>query len=264
VVGAPGVSAWRQKLVLGAMLPIALVVIWQVWATAQASARVPRPSRVATAAIDMIASGDLPNAILQSLGRVFAGFAISACLAIPIGLAMGTSRAIERNLDPLIESFRPIAAIAILPLAILWFGTGTPAALLIVGYAAFFPIVVNTIAGAKRVSPTLLQAAATMGLKRLKVLRTVVVPSALPSIGVGLRIALGVAWTAIVAAELAVGAKAGGGGSGGIGQMMFVFYAYSIELNRIVVCMIAVGIVALVLDRMLRFTLRALMPWSAP
>ena len=79
-----------------------------------------------------------------------------------------------------------------------------------------------------------------------------VVPAALPSIGVGLRIAMGVAWTAIVAAELAVGAKAGGGGSGGIGQMMFVFYAYSIELNRIVVCMIAVGIVALLLDRLLR------------
>ena len=63
---------------------------------------------------------------------------------------------------------------------------------------------------------------------------------------------MGVAWTAIVAAELAVGAKAGGGGSGGIGQMMFVFYAYSIELNRIIVCMIAVGIVALALDRLMR------------
>ena len=71
---------------------------------------------------------------------------------------------------------------------------------------------------------------------------------------------MGVAWTAIIAAELAVGAKAGGGGSGGIGQMMFVFYAYSIELNRIVVCMIAVGLVALVLDRALR---RAAAPLDA-
>ncbi len=85
----------------------------------------------------------------------------------------------------------------------------------------------------------------------------------MPSIGVGLRIAMGVAWTAIVAAELAVGAKAGGGGSGGIGQMMFVFYAYSIELNRIVVCMIAVGLVAFALDRMLRAGLRWSMPWMA-
>ena len=102
-----------------------------------------------------------------------------------------------------------------------------------------------------------------MGLSRLAVIRTVIVPSALPSIGVGLRIGLGVAWTAIVAAELAVGAKAGGGGTGGIGQMMFIFYAYSIELNRIIVCMIAVGLIALVLDRLLRMLIRWLMPWTS-
>jgi len=255
-------SLGQQRLLLGAMLPLLLLVVWQTWGMAQSNQRVPLPSRVLAAAVDLIVNGDLPAALLQSLGRVFAGFGIAALLAIPLGLAMGCFRAVERNLDPLVESFRPIAAIAILPLAILWLGTGTPAALLIVAYAAFFPIIVNTIAGAKRVNPVLLNAAATMGLSRLAVIRTVVVPSALPAIFVGLRIALGVAWTAIVAAELAVGAKAGGGGSGGIGQMMFVFYAYSIELNRIVVCMIAVGLIALVLDRVLRAILRFLMPWN--
>ena len=255
-------NALRNKLLLGAILPIALIATWQAWAMSQANARTPRPSRVVGAAIDLIASGELPAALLQSLGRVFTGFAIAACLAVPIGLAMGTSRAVERNLDPLIESFRPIAAIAILPLAILWLGTGTAAAVMIVAYAAFFPIVVNTVAGARRVEPTLLRAAATMGLSRFATLRTVVIPAALPAIGVGLRIGMGVAWTAIVAAELAVGAKAGGGNTGGIGQMMFVFYAYSIELNRIVVCMIAVGIVAYVLDRGLRALLAWGMPWT--
>ena len=253
----------RQRLLLGALLPITAIAVWQAWGMAQSNPRVPLPTRVVSNAMTMIASGDLPEALLQSLGRVFGGFAIAALIAIPLGLAMGRSRAVERNLDPLVESFRPIAAIAILPLAILWLGTGTPAALMIVAYAAFFPIVVNTIAGAKRVNPTLLAAAATMGLSPWATLRTVVVPSALPSIFIGLRIGLGVAWTAIVAAELAVGAKAGGGGSGGIGQMMFVFYAYSIELNRIIVCMIGVGIVALLLDRMIRWALRAAMPWTA-
>ena len=253
-----------QRVTLGMLLPLALLAIWQAFGMAQTNPRMPLPTRVAGAAVDLVASGELPAALLQSLVRVFAGFAIAAALAIPLGLAMGSFRAVERNLDPLVESFRPIAAIAILPLAILWFGTGTPAALMIVAYAAFFPVVVNTVAGAKRVNPTLLSAAATMGLTRLATLRTVIVPSALPSIGVGLRIGLGVAWTAIVAAELAVGAKAGGGGSGGIGQMMFVFYAYSIELNRIIVCMIAVGLVALVLDRLLRALMRWLMPWTTP
>jgi ABC-type nitrate/sulfonate/bicarbonate transport system permease component len=252
----------QGRLRRGLLLPLALIVVWQIWGTAAGNPRVPVPTHVLTAAIDLIGSGELPLALLTSLGRVFGGFAIAALLAIPLGLAMGSSRSVERNVDPLVESFRPIAAIAILPLAILWLGTGTAAALMIVAYAAFFPIVINTVAGAKRINPTLLRAAATMGLTRLRTIRKVVVPGALPAIGVGLRIGLGVAWTAIVAAELAVGAKAGGGGSGGVGQMMFVFYAYSIELNRIVVCMLAVGLVALVLDRLLQATMRALMPWT--
>ncbi|HVO87842.1 MAG TPA: ABC transporter permease [Casimicrobiaceae bacterium] len=251
-----------SRIAYSLALPLALLLLWQAWGTATGNPRTPVPTRVVAAAMQLTQSGDLPLAIVQSLGRVFSGFAIAALIAIPLGLAMGASAAVERNVDPLVESFRPIAAIAILPLAILWLGTGTPAAVMIVAYAAFFPIVINTVAGAKRVPPTLLRAAQTMGLGRFDVVRTVVVPAALPSIGVGLRIAMGVAWTAIVAAELAVGAKAGGGGSGGIGQMMFVFYAYSIELNRIVVCMIAVGVVALVLDRGLRTGMRLLMPWT--
>ena len=251
-----------RRVALGFAMPAALIIVWQLIGMLAGNVRTPVPTRIVAAAFQLIESGDLPLAIVQSLGRVFAGFAIAASIAIPLGIAMGSSRAIERNVDPLVESFRPIAAIAILPLAILWLGTGTPAAVLIVAYAAFFPMVVNTIAGAKRINPTLVRAAATMGLRRVAIVRTVVVPNALPAIGVGLRIAMGVAWTAIVAAELAVGAKAGGGGSGGIGQMMFVFYAYSIELNRIVVCMIAVGLVALALDHGIRATLRALMPWT--
>jgi ABC-type nitrate/sulfonate/bicarbonate transport system permease component len=228
----------------------------------QDAKRMPTPARVLAAAADLVASGDLPNALAQSLTRVFAGFAVAALVAIPLGLVMGSVRSVERNVDPVIESFRPIAAIAVLPLAILWMGTGTAAAIFIVAYAAFFPLVINTVAGVKRVDRNLLQVAATMGVPRATILRTVVFPGALPFIGVGMRIALGVAWTAIIAAELAVGAKSGGGGSGGIGQMMFVFYAYSVELNRIVACMIAVGIVAYLLDRGLRALLAWGMPWA--
>jgi len=251
------------RVLRGVMLPMLLIVLWQVAASqVQQPSQAPTPLRVILGAEALIASGDLPLAIIQSLGRVFSGFAVAAAIAVPLGLMMGAVRAIERNLDPIVESFRPVAAIAILPLAILWFGTGTPAAVFIVAYAAFFVIVINTIAGVKRVDRRLVQAALTMGVGRFTILRTVIVPGALPSIGVGLRLGMGVAWTAIVAAELAVGAKAGGGGSGGIGQMMFVFYAYNIELNSIVVCMIAVGLVAMALDRALRWALRAAMPWT--
>jgi ABC-type nitrate/sulfonate/bicarbonate transport system permease component len=97
---------------------------------------------------------------------------------------------------------------------------------------------------------------------RATILRTVILPGALPQIFTGARLGMGVAWTSIIAAELAVGAKAGSGGSGGIGQMMFVFYAYSVELNSIVVCMISVGLIALAIDRGLLWLQRRSMPWT--
>lgn len=241
-------------------LPLLLLVVWEAAVTLAGSPRAPKPSSVAVKAAEMLADGSLLAAVATSLGRVFGGFALATALAVPLGLAMGTLRPVERNLDPLVESFRPIAAIAILPLVILWIGTGNLAAVVIVAYAAFFPILVNTVAGVKRIDPGLLRAARTMGVPALTRMRTVVLPAALPAILVGMRIGLGIAWTAIIAAELAVGAKAGS--SGGIGQMMFVFYAYSIQLSGIVVCMVAVGLVAMLLDRSLRAVLARAFPWS--
>lgn len=246
-----------------AAVPVCILVIWQVFAMIAApGGRAPVPSSIATTAWDLIGSGDLPLALLQSLGRVFLGFAWAVGLALVVGALMGTFRTVERALDPLVESFRPIAPIALLPLAILWFGTGTPAAVFIVGYAAFFPMIVNTVHGVMNVDQQLIRAARTLGVSRLTILLRVVLPGALPYLFVGARLALGVAWTSIIAAELAVGAKAGGGATGGIGQMMFVFYAYSVDLSGIIVCMISVGLIALIMDRGSRKLEGWMLPWK--
>lgn len=245
------------------ILPLGLLVLWQLWGlTLPEKSRAPLPADVIASAAELIASGRLPSAVLQSLGRVGLGFLLAGSLALILGLLMGYFRGVERNLDPLVESFRPVAPIALLPLAILWFGTGTPAAVFVVAYAAFFPMIVNTIYGVKSVDRRMVQAAQTLGLARFTILRTVILPAALPPIFIGARLAMGAAWMSIVAAELAVGSKGGGGGSGGIGEMMFVFYAYYIELNGIVVCMITVGLVALAIDSGLRALQRRLMPWA--
>lgn len=249
-----------KRSILKLALPLLLLLAWEM--AASVSTRAPRPDKVIVAAERMIESGDLPIGLATSLLRVFLGFVAASAVAIPLGIVMGSVRTVERNLDPLVETFRPIAAIALLPLLILWLGSGTSAAVAIVAYAAFFPILINTIAGVKRIEPSLMRAAYTMGIGTLTRMRVVLLPAALPAILVGMRIGLGVAWTAIIAAELAVGAKAGS--QGGIGQMMFVFYAYSVELNGIVVCMIAVGVVALLLDRLLRLALARAVPWSTP
>lgn len=250
-----------NALLRRAAAPLLLLLAWQLLADAFGSPRAPRPSSLVTAAAVLIRSGELQSGLATSLGRVFAGFAIASAIAVPLGIVMGSVRAVERNLDPLVETFRPIAAIAILPLVILWLGTSDLAAIVIVAYAAFFAILINTIAGVHRIEPNLVRVAQTMELASWTRMRAVLLPAALPSILVGMRIGLGIAWTAIIAAELAVGAKAGS--DGGIGQMMFVFYAYRIELNSIVVCMISVGVVALLLDAGLRALLRWSVPWSA-
>lgn len=249
--------------VRAAAVPLGLLLVWQLAVMlAGSTGRAPVPSQIASTGWQLISSGDLPIALLQSLGRVFLGFGWAIVLALVLGALMGTYRVAERALDPLIESFRPIAPIALLPLAILWFGTGTPAAAFIVGYAAFFPMIVNTVHGVTSVDQQLIRAARTLGVSRLTILLRVVLPGALPFLFVGARLALGVAWTSIIAAELAVGAKAGGGSTGGIGQMMFVFYAYSVDLSGIIACMISVGVVALIMDRGSRILERWILPWK--
>lgn len=258
---ATGPSRWAG---IGRMLalPVVLVALWQLWAmTLPPESPAPAPLKVVLAFVALVRSGDLPLALVQSLGRVLVGFGGALVAAVTLGLLMGTSRVLRNNLDPIVESFRPIAPMALLPIAILWFGTGTPTAFAIVGYAAFFPLLVNTVHGVSRVDRKLVAAARTMGIPRHTVLLRVVLPGALPGILLGARLAMGTAWTAIIAAELAVGAKSGGGNSGGIGQMMFVFYSYSIDLNAIVVCMAVVGVVALVIDRGFRALEWRLMPW---
>lgn len=258
---APGTG---RRVWQAVALPLVALLAWQLWAfTLPPDTRAPYPTRVLSTFYTLTASGDLPSALAQSLGRVVAGFCFALLLGGSLGILMGSSRKLRANLDPIIESFRPVAPMAVLPIAILWFGTGTPAALSIVTYAAFFPLLVNTVHGVSRVDRKLLQAAQTMGIGRARILRHVLLPAALPSMMLGARLAMGVAWTAIIAAELAVGAKSGGGTSGGIGQMMFVFYAYSVDLNAIVVCMIVVGVVALAIDRLFRAAERRLMPWRA-
>lgn len=243
------------------ILIVLLLAVWQIWGITQGNlAALPTPANAVAAATRLIDSGDLPLALWISIQRVLAGFAVAVVLAVPIGLAMGYAKVVEVGLDPVVQPLRSVAPIALVPLAIVWFGTGTEAAVFIVAYAAFFPILINTIAGVKGVNPKLVDAARVLGLGRLTIVRVVVLPAALPGIFIGLRLGLGISWAAIVAAELAVGAKTGA--NGGIGQMMFIFFAYDVNPNGIIVCMITVGLFGFATEYGLRWLQRGLMPWA--
>jgi ABC-type nitrate/sulfonate/bicarbonate transport system permease component len=259
-----GESLMRAQ-VLGALeragLILALMAVWEVWAVLQQASRAtPTPANVFQAGYSLIMSGNLQLALWTSIQRVLIGFVIATVIAVPSGLAMGYRRIVEASLDPVVQPLRAVAPIALVPLAIVWFGTGTEAAVFIVAYAACFPILINAIAGVKGVRPQLIRAARVLGLKNFTILRAVVLPAALPDIFVGLRLGLGLSWAAIVAAELAVGAKTGA--TGGIGQMMFIFFAYDVNPNGIIVCMMTVGLFGFFTEHGLRVIQYRLMPWS--
>jgi ABC-type nitrate/sulfonate/bicarbonate transport system permease component len=157
----------------------------------------------------LLATGELAVHTSTSLGRVFSAWSITAAIAIPLGLAMGWSRRIERIVDPLVEIFRPISPLAWIPLAILWFGIGEAGKVFVVCVATLFPTLLSTIAGVKGIDPVLVHAGQVLGCTdRLSLFRKVILPAALPSIVVGLRISFGTGWAAIIAAEL-VAARSG-------------------------------------------------------
>jgi ABC-type nitrate/sulfonate/bicarbonate transport system permease component len=186
---------------------------------------------------------------------------------------MGYLRPVERNLDPLVQTFRMVAAIALVPLAIIWFGPHGDAAVFIVAYGAFFPVVINAITAVHAIDANLIRAAKTMGLRGAGIVRQVVVPAGLPTLFVGLRLGMGTAWGAIIAAELTVGATAqitvasgtastSAAASGGIGFLMFYLYDNRVDLSQIVVAMISVGVAAYVIDSAMRIAQHDLIPWT--
>jgi ABC-type nitrate/sulfonate/bicarbonate transport system permease component len=248
------------------LAPLALVLLWQVVVRrVDPSGILPTPAGVARGLVQLVADGRLHRALLHSSLHILTGFGLAAAAAIPLGALTASSARAEAWLRPLVETFRPIAPYAWVPMAILWLGFGSPTVVVIVSYAAFFPIFVNTAEAVRRVPRGLVQAARTLGASRVTVVRRVMVPAALPLIFVGLRLGLGAAWIAVVAGELATATSGTDRAAwNGIGQMMFIFYAYSIDLNNIVVGMLGVGAMALVLDAGLRRLELAIMPWRRP
>jgi ABC-type nitrate/sulfonate/bicarbonate transport system permease component len=190
---------------LNRTLAIAVFVLgWEILARSGlvSALFLPPPSVVARTGWHLMLSGNLFGNVSASLGRVLAGFFLATLLAIPLGILAGMNTMMFNSVDPIIELFRPIPVLALLPLAILWFGIGESSKIFIITYAAFFPIFINTLAGVKYSDPTLIQVASTLGASRMQIFYRVVLMSALPSLAVGVRLGLGFAFLALVAAEL--------------------------------------------------------------
>jgi len=149
-----------------------------------------------------LVSGELPQDALGSLFRVVTGFCIGGGLALPLGLLMGRRPLAHELLAPTLEVLRPIPPIAFIPLSILWFGLGNPPALFLIALGAFFPVLVNTIAGVRHVDALYIRAAKNLGASEATLFRRIIVPAALPHILTGVRVGIGVAFIVVIVAEM--------------------------------------------------------------
>lgn len=214
----------------------------------------PSPLVALEATIDLAASLELFEQAAVSFGRMVASLAIACALAVPLGLAMGFSRTLDALVDPLVELLRPISGIAWIPLALFIFGIGNALPVFIMTYAAFFPILLGTIAGVHAVDRNLVDAARTMGVPRGTIVSHVILPAALPSLLVAVRLGVASAWTAVVAAEL-IGAPSGLG-------YAIEWYRELLMTPQVMAFIAMIGVLGYLTDRGVRELSRRLTPWA--
>ncbi|MBT2547691.1 ABC transporter permease [Arthrobacter sp. ISL-65] len=200
------------KAVWGAGAIILFLLLWELGPAylAPASTRVflPPLHEVLEALGTLIGNGQLQNHLAASLSRSASGFGIAVVTAVALGLLVAWYGALDRFLNPLLEVFRNTAALALLPVFTLLLGIGETSKISIVAYAAFFPVLLNTIAGVRTVDPLLIRAARSLGLSNVQLFQKVILPSAVPTIFTGIRMAGTSSILVLIAAEM-VGAKAG-------------------------------------------------------
>lgn len=249
-------------------MPVVVVAIWQLAATAGAvaSTTLPAPLEIARAFADFLAgksttlpgvvpfSGAAGGHVSATLYRLASAYALAVLVGVPLGLGLGLSRPVSLALDPLVQALRPIPIFAWLPLAITWFGLGGGAARFLVFIGALFPIVITTADGAGRVPRVLVDNARMLGTPRRRLARRVYLPASLPSIVTGLRLGLSLGWMSVIVGELT-------GTRHGIGVMMTTAREVG-RLDRVIVGMVCFAVLGLSTDLLLRAIARPYVRWS--
>ena len=254
-------NPWRQAAV-GTIVPALVLVLWQGvtmfgWVNPQV---LPSPVAVVQKWIAYLlplqpydaagpaaggwlawaVSGELITDSIGSLYRVVVGFVIGAGLALPIGLAMGAKPRVYDWLNPLVQLLRPIPPIAYIPLSILWFGLGNPPAVFLIALGAFFPVLMNTIAGVRQVDGIYLRAARNLGAGGSTMFVRVILPAAVPYILSGVRIGIGTAFIVVIVSEMIAV-------NNGLGFRILEAREYFWS-DKIIAGMISIGLIGLAID----------------
>ena len=198
-------SVFSKIFKSGVISWIIIIGVWWLGSLAYDEYFLPSPTETLSSMGTLIGNGVLLQDILASFGRIFKGWLLAAAAGIPLGLLVGNFIPVRWLVEPILNFFRFVPAIALTTLFLMWFGVGEESKVALIFYASFFPVLVNTIAGVATTDKSLVEAASCMGASKLRVFFTVVVPSAVPNIFTGVRLALGGSITCVVAAEMLVG-----------------------------------------------------------
>jgi nitrate/nitrite transport system permease protein len=249
----PGVAALISllKAVVPPLLGILLFIgVWALIATK--SEGLPGPVSTWAAALELFANPFYDNGpndmgigwnILHSLGRVGIGFGLAALVGIPLGFAIGRFAFLAGMLSPIISLLRPVSPLAWLPIGLLVFEAAGPASIWVIFISSIWPIILNTAAGVASVPQDYLNVARVLKLSEFKVLTRILFPAVLPHLMTGIRLAIGVAWLVIVAAEML---------TGGTGLGFWVWDEWNnLNVEHILIAIIIVGLVGLALEQLL-------------
>jgi len=234
-----------ERIVLPLVVAAIIVAIWALAVHATGTKIFPPPQDVAKGIAALIGKGLLWRYIADSLFRVACGYGAAAMLGVPFGLILGWWTPLARAVNPLIQMLRPISPLAWMPLAVIWFGVSNLAPIFLIFLASFFPIVVATMNGVRNVPPMYVQAGRNFGLSTPALLARVIFPAVLPRILIGLRIAFGVAWLVLVAAEMIAV-------DSGLGYLIIDARNAGKRYDLVIAGMLLIGVIGLALDTVIR------------
>lgn len=258
--GAKRATFWHElrsgehgTLVRIASLALTLAV-WEWYGRGVDPVFMSYPTAILDAVPAMIASGELPRALLSSMIGLAVGLSLSIVFGTLLGLLMGRYRLVDQILDLQINALYATPNVALIPLLILWFGLGLLSKIVIIFLAAFFPIIVNTYAGVRNVGRGLVEVALAEGANEAQIFTKIVIPASLPFIMTGIRLAMGRAVVAMVVAELFT-ALAGLGGA-------IMNYGNAFKTDKLFVVIIVLALLGVSLTESVRYLERKLAPWK--
>lgn len=254
----PSTAANTVNLILPPVVGLALVVlVWQLIATRNEA--FPSPLVTLQEAMTLFADPFYRNSpndqgigwnVLASLQRVAIGFGLAALVGIPVGFMIGRVQFISRMFGPIISMLKPVSPLAWLPIGLLVFKSADPAAVWTIFICSIWPMVINTAVGVQRVPQDYMNVARVLNLSEWKILTKILLPSALPYILTGVRLAIGTAWLVIVAAEML---------TGGVGIGFWVWDEWNnLNVANIIIAIVVIGVVGLLLEQALVALARAL------